>query len=264
MNSTRTHSSSFEDSKREIEAAKSSQSLQNSMANHVGYSDFVRFTSDFGLPGAGLTVLDVGDIYLSVIATNKQQAKDTGTLQIGFRKMNFEDFWEAIVRCALCAYKSYTVSTEDKVKGLFLFIWRFLQSRVSEEFKVHKQSMSTSAGDKAGLLRGSQLLNERTVAAWTKDGYRDYLDPKATPVSSLSTAPTLAQTSVLHKLIKQSKEGGSMTDGEPQKKQVVNLEVGDYDDLGDDRIKPSQLRALLQNRPDIASLLHTCMKDAGV
>lgn len=183
MNSTRTHSSSFEESRREIEAAKSSQSLQNSMANHVGYSDFVRFTSDFGLSGTGLTVLDVGDIYLSVISSEHT------AFTPGIRKMNFDEFWEAIVRCALCAYKNYSISTEDKIKGLFLFIWRFMQSRVSEELKVHKQTMSSSAGEKAGLLRGSQLLNERIVAAWTKDGYRDYLDPNATPASSLVTPP---------------------------------------------------------------------------
>lgn len=55
-----------------------------------------------------------------------------------------------------------------------------------------------------------------------------------------------------------------MSDMEASKKLIVNLEVGDYDDLGDDRIKPSQLRILLQKRPDIASLLHSCLKDEGI
>lgn len=30
---------------------------------------------------------------------------------------------------------------------------------------------------KGALLRGTQLLNDRFIAAWTKDDYHDYLSP---------------------------------------------------------------------------------------
>ena len=40
----------------------------------------------------------------------------------------------------------------------------------------YKRSVS-SVSDKGALLKVSQLLNERFLAAWTKDGLRDYLQP---------------------------------------------------------------------------------------
>ncbi len=71
-----------------------------------------------------------------------------------------------------------SLTSEIKLKALFLFIWRHIQSNVTD----HVTGYGTLQGGgfntyKGALLRGSQLLNDKFVAAWTKDDYVDYLEP---------------------------------------------------------------------------------------
>lgn len=44
----------------------------------------------------------------------------------------------------------------------------------------------------------------------------------------------------------------------------MQINIEDYDDVGDERIQPSQLRRLLQNRPDLSKLLYTCIEEEGL
>lgn len=84
-----------------------------------------------------------------------------------------------MVRCALVAFQDKkSLTSEIKIKGLFLSIWRHIQSSAAD----HMNGYGTIAGGgfntyKGALLRGTQLLNEKFVAAWTKDNYCDYLAP---------------------------------------------------------------------------------------
>lgn len=84
-----------------------------------------------------------------------------------------------MVRCALVAFQDKkSLTSEIKIKALFLSIWRHIQSSVSD----HMSGYGTLQGGgfntyKGALLRGTQLLNEKFVAAWTKDNYSDYLAP---------------------------------------------------------------------------------------
>lgn len=161
---------SFEMQRSEFQAAKELEQLEKSQASLVGYAEFLRFAADFGLVSSlGLTCLDLGDIYLVVTTLRK--------LETSVKRLDIEEFWEALVRCALVAFKDYTtVTTEDKVKGLFLYIWRHIQASVQEQVQ-RAGSQMTQASQKAGLIRGSQVLNERFLSQWAKDGHRDYLAP---------------------------------------------------------------------------------------
>ena len=153
--STANRLKTFDEQKEDMDEAKATSTLQNSLANRMDYNDFIRFGQDMGFSALGLTILDLGDVYLSVLAIN--------SFQTALRKINFDEFWEAFVRCALIAYKEHkTLSTEDKLKGMFLALWRHLQSSVKSQltgYINHSQGYFNSY--KGGLMRGSQILNER-------------------------------------------------------------------------------------------------------
>ena len=257
--STANRLKTFDEQKEDIEEAKANSILQNSLANRMDYNDFIRFGQDMGFSALGLTILDLGDIYLSVLAIN--------SFQPVLRKINFDEFWEAFVRCALIAYKEHkALSTEDKLKGMFLALWRHLQSSVKSQltgYNNHSQGYFNTY--KGGLMRGSQILNERFISAWTKDGYRDYLDTKG--INNKTKSNEKAPATVLNSLL--NRQIGSIEHPSPEKaekKQASNISVyiDDYEDFGDSRIEATQLRKLLKDRPDIATLLSNCMKEADI
>ena len=95
----------------------------------MGYDDFMRFTTEFGMGSSvGLSSLDIGDIYLTVIAQSN--------FQLAVRKLVFDEFWEVLVSCALKAFSKSLATTEDKVKGLFLYMWRHIDNVFSDKAKV--------------------------------------------------------------------------------------------------------------------------------
>lgn len=119
--------------------------------------------------------MDLADIYLTVTYFQNFTPR--------LRKIDFKEFWEAMIRCALVAFQEKkSLTTETKVKGLFLSIWRHIQSSALDHMngygQLHGGGFNTYKG---ALLRGTQLLNDRFVAAWTKDDYCDYLAPLVAP-----------------------------------------------------------------------------------
>jgi hypothetical protein len=224
----------------------------------------------------GLTILDLGDIYLSVI--------QIGNFETRLRKMTFREFCEALLRSALTAFKDIAgLSVELKLKSTFLYMWRHIQQSVQDQIN---SSASSGGGGlntyKGGLIRGAQILNEKFISAWEKDGYKDYLD--TAPVAPTFNSSSSKASSMLNKLITRSKDAlsssglnasrlderdaasaglglGSVGGGAARR---IIVDIDDDADLGDDRIKPSALRLLLQNRPDMASLLHACVLEEGL
>eukprot|EP01031_Cornospumella_fuschlensis_P033828 gene33828-40929_t len=176
LKTTSTLGSTFDDQIDAIQEAKKKLNQESSSSNKMSYDDFIRFATDFGLVTTlGVTTLDLGDIFLSVISFTN--------FSTNVRKMSFGEFWEGLVRCALVAFQDKTeLTTEIKIKGLFLSIWRHVQSSVQELMsgygQLHGGGFNTYKG---ALLRGTQLLNDKFVAAWTKDEYRDYLAPLIQP-----------------------------------------------------------------------------------
>lgn len=100
------------------------------------------------------------------------------------RKLTFMEFWEALVRCALVAYSKISdTSVLDKIRGLFLYMWRAIHKSVPKTFN-DRRNVSTYAGD---LLAGAMLFNKRFTAQWAADGYRDYLSPDTRVLESGKT-----------------------------------------------------------------------------
>lgn len=173
---------------RTTRAGKSS----NSMKDALGYSEFLKFASDFDLSSSViLSTLEIGDIYLSSI----QEVRPDSTV----RKLTFPEFWEALVRCALVAYNKISDATiVDMVRGLFLYMWRAMNNGVPRAV-AERRSVSTYAGD---LISGAMLFNKRFTAAWAADGYRDYLSPEL-------RAPETGKA-VLSRLLKGSAGAGAL------------------------------------------------------
>ncbi len=174
IKTTSNYVKTFDDQRELIEESKSREKIQNVSSKNMGYQEFLKFANDFGFcTTLGLTTLDLGEIYLSVISFTN--------FSTNLRQVDFKEFWEALIRCALVAYRDKTnVTTEDKIRGLFLSIWRHLQNCSIENMSGYGTVSGGGFNNyKGGLIRGSQMLNERFVAAWTRDNYRDYVDASA-------------------------------------------------------------------------------------
>lgn len=122
-----TKAKSFDEEKDLISEAKRRLTSQGP-GQKMGYHEFMRFSSEFGIVSMGLTSLDLGDIYLSVLSMQNFEPM--------VRSIDFNEFWEALIRCALLAFKNISVSAEDKVKGMFLYIWRHLQTAVRDQMPI--------------------------------------------------------------------------------------------------------------------------------
>lgn len=160
----------------------------NTMKEALGYQEFLKLASDFELSSSVLlSTLEIGDIYLSSV-----KASSDGD---NVRKLSFNEFWEALVRCALVAYSKISDATViDKIRGLFLYMWRAINKHVPE--RMERRDISTYAGD---LLQGAMLFNKRFTAQWGADNYRDYLSP--------DTAAAETGQSVLSRLL--TRKGGA-------------------------------------------------------
>jgi hypothetical protein len=173
--SVRSSHLSFDDQRESFEETRG-KSREESSEHQMSYSDFIRFSNDFGMVTTlSITTMDLGDIYLTTTFFNNFTPR--------LRRISFMEFWEVMVRCALVAFQDKkSLTSEIKIKGLFLSIWRHIQSSAAD----HMNGYGTIAGGgfntyKGALLRGTQLLNEKFVAAWTKDNYCDYLAPLVAP-----------------------------------------------------------------------------------
>ena len=153
----------------------------NSMKAALGYGAFLKLAADFDLSNTViLSTRELGDIFLSAIRLDDRAP--------AVRKITFDEFWEALVRCAMRAYSKISHSTPlDRVRGLFLYMWRAITRSVPRAFN-DRRNVSTYAGD---LLSGAMLFNKRFTAMWAEDGYRDYLTP--VPVKEESGAAVLAR-----------------------------------------------------------------------
>lgn len=84
--------------------------------------------------------------------------------------------------CA-CALQISDATIIDKIRGLFLYMWRAINKCVPRAFS-DRRNISTYAGD---LLAGAMNFNKRFTAAWAADGYRDYLSPETASAESGKT-----------------------------------------------------------------------------
>ncbi|CAE7398054.1 unnamed protein product [Symbiodinium sp. KB8] len=153
----------------------------NTMKSALGYPEFLKFAADFDLSNTViLSTRELGDIYLSALKLTEHEPT--------VRKLSFDEFWEALVRCSLRAYSKISHSTPlDRIRGLFLYMWRAITRSVPRAFS-DRRNVTTYAGD---LLSGAMLFNKRFTAMWAEDGYRDYLTPA--PIKEESGFDVLAR-----------------------------------------------------------------------
>mmetsp|Transcript_14822 Transcript_14822/g.22313 ORF Transcript_14822/g.22313 Transcript_14822/m.22313 type:complete len:455 (-) Transcript_14822:230-1594(-) len=275
IKSTASKSRTFDEQKSLIAEARERTQARTVTASQMNYEEFLSFASDFGLASSmALTTLDLGDIFLTVISTQ--------SFETTLRSISFREFWEVLVRCALVAFrKTKDIPTEDKLKGMFLYMWRHMQQSMLANSSGGGSRTAAAGGFtifQGGLLRGSKILNERFIMAWNKDGFRDYLDRN----HSRSAADTAHNDgSVIEKVVgipakskhgtkDDSKRSGVTAERPatraktPPRHITVNIHINDNDDLNDERIQPQQLRKLLQSRPDLAQLLYECVVEEGL
>jgi|TARA_B100000795_G_C22765940_1_gene425700 hypothetical protein len=228
---------------------KNSRRRVNTMKECLGYNEFLKFAQNFHLSSnVILSTLEIGDIYLSSIkATDGQE---------NIRKLTFPEFWEALVRCALIAYSKISdASPGDKVRGLFLYMWRAINDTVPRAMAAHN-SMSTYMGD---LISGSMQFTVKFTAMWAKDGYRDYLSPE---VEAREEA-----RDVLNRLMAGSNSNSSDSRGNnsgpppPQLSAPPMTTPLPAQHSSGATIKESELSELLARRPSIADLLYRNMQE---
>jgi hypothetical protein len=146
----------------------------NSMKNALSYPAFLKFAADFDLSNSViLSTLEIGNVYLSSVRETNPE--------LHVRKLTFDEFWDALIRCSQVAYTK--ISSSDpagKLKGLFLYMWRAIKGSVPRAF-TQRRATSTYAGD---LISGAMLFNKRFAAMWHDDEYRDYLRPLDPPEES--------------------------------------------------------------------------------
>lgn len=125
------------------------------------YREFLRFAKDFNLSSSViLSTLEIGDIFLTCVELT------SGEDQIG--KLSPRRFREALLRSALVAYSKISAATVvDKLKGLFLYMWRAMNDNVPKNFA--QGQISTYSGS---LMAGAMTFNTRFTAMWQQDGYR--------------------------------------------------------------------------------------------
>ena len=225
----------------------------------MGYNEFLRFCHDFGLMNVtGLTSLECGDIYLSTIATHSVCHE--------LRNLTLEEFWEILVRCALTAFRHISaVSVHDKIKGMFMFMWKHLQSAIPDTIQDEKNTSVSAASSsiadahayKSGLLRKSGTFAERFLQMWSDDEYRDYL--QEIEQSKLRVTDILQELGSMQQTVNFASEGKEGEEGPQESTPQVDIMIEDEDDLGDERIDPMKLKRLLKNRKDLVLMLYRCI-----
>ena len=138
----------------------------------VKHKKFLEFVSDFNLAHSSMiTSHDLGAIFMA--SQKKKHMDDAGCL-------TFEDFWEALCRCALVAYADKAVSLPNKLKALFL-----LMTREIKWSDAHDGSgIRNVDSNPHHFYLGAKQFQNAVVAQWLDDGKPDYLTGK--PASSNS------------------------------------------------------------------------------
>jgi len=195
-------------------------------------------------------MIDIGDLYLSSVANA------SGTASI--RRLHFDDFFEVIVRVALASYKKCQVSHAMKVRGLLLFMWRQIQTSINASV-TGKNVSSSRSSHKGGLLRGAQLFNERFIAMWQDDDYKDYLlpPPKKQKEARDVLSTLMGDDAQPPKPPTEEEEEEAARHVSANKASAFHyqLENDGDEDLKKLNIDPDKLKDLLIRRPDLAEML---------
>ena len=157
------------------------------------------------------------------------------------------------------------VSNAMRTRGILLFMWRQIQTSINASV-TGKNISSSRSSHKGGLLRGAQLFNERFIAMWQDDDYKDYLaPPPPRPVQARDVLSTLVDAGPDGPPRPPQAKAALGEDPDGDREQVsANKASAFHFELqndGDDQLKqlnidPDRLKELLMRRPDLAEMLH--------
>mmetsp|Transcript_17062 Transcript_17062/g.40004 ORF Transcript_17062/g.40004 Transcript_17062/m.40004 type:complete len:429 (-) Transcript_17062:318-1604(-) len=217
-------------------------SAEYASTKSLSYIHWMKFCSDFGLSSSMLlTQVEVGDIYLGCVTTQERT---------GVRKMKFPQFWEAIVRCALTAYRSVTTATTaNKIRAVFVYMWKHIQDHVVNR-PNDREADNERAHHKRGLSNAVKKLNNKTLDMWAEVEYRDFLSPDE------------VEEETAHDIV------ASLEELPPPKAPEVSVELVEDEEpgqeTGDKRIDMDKLRILLERKPEMARFLAEALDKAGI
>ncbi|GBG31890.1 Hypothetical Protein FCC1311_081152 [Hondaea fermentalgiana] len=142
----------------------------NRMRDELSYQSFIELAKDFGLGASALlSMQSLGEAFLASIDYHAYHDK--------VPKMLYEEYIEALVRCALTigrvAHEGATLA--DKLKHLLLIMWKAMTKRNQVASAVENHFVRTTYA--ADLLEGVRIFNIRFSELWAADGHRDYLSP---------------------------------------------------------------------------------------
>ena len=225
----------------------------NTMVNALGFQKFLHFCEDFNLRSSMNNTPILTSIQLSEIFLNSVKAHIVD--HIG--KLTFDEFWEAIVRCAMVAYQKHECHPVLKLKELFVYMSHKIETSISKAINAKgSRNVSTNA---ANGLAGMKAFQYRVTEMYRVDGVpRTYL---------IREAPAPKSGRDLLKRMKEKRQ---------RHLEILNspLVVEDEEDVYDDtdrtqnrRIRDSVHAATVNpganNNPDNKTLLKTLTKPLG-
>ena len=133
----------------------------------VGHKKFLEFVCDFNLTKSSMiTSHDMGAIFMASQKTKHMD--DPGCL-------TFEEFWEALCRCALVAYADKQVDLPEKLKALFLLMTREIKWSDANDGS-HLRSVDSNPHH---FYLGAKQFQNAVVGQWMDDGKPDYINGPA-------------------------------------------------------------------------------------
>lgn len=227
------------------------------------YLEFIKFCSDYGLSTSiGLTQIDLADIYLSTLDSKPTMKKRLDPL-------NYEHFSEIFVRVSMSLFKDYAeVSLENKFKAMIHSITIYLhttqQSKIPSRGAINGKGIYNSFT--GGLITGAKLLSDKFLKAWSHDNKCNYLE---VPIVQCENVHSSVNSNVFSKIIDkrdqiQSRSHLNTSEAIQVNNQTVLFDIGDLDNLGDDRINPIELKKLFKLNPEIAAKLYKCLLEENI
>ena len=192
----------------------------NSMSSNLNFSKWLQFCDDFNLRSSMsntpiLTSVELAEIFLQSI--NARTIDYLG-------KLNVEEFWEAIVRCAQVAYRNVDTNMANKLKELFVNMSHKIDQSVSKSvnFTGHRDVSTNGAMIISGMKKFQMALN----TLYREDGM---------PQSYLTTRekPRLSGRALLGSLVSKQQKEKERTLMLEQRKQD-EMEMAMMGDLAED------------------------------
>ena len=129
----------------------------NSMASNLSFPKWLQFCDDFNLRSSLNNVPILTSVELAEIFLQSVQARTVDYLG----KLNINEFWEAIVRCAQVAFKEVDTSMVRKLKELFIIMSHKIDKSISDSvnFTGHRDVSTYGALIISGMKSFQLQLN---------------------------------------------------------------------------------------------------------